>query len=103
VPISDPGGAVEDLGGGGLDFVVEIAEHHHRCLVVAVQQVGGGGSNSDCSSGTWIAGSANPEGSGRTLARCRTASRREPASMAGDRQIRLTQHHARYRLGIDRV
>jgi hypothetical protein len=23
--------------------------------------------------------------------------------VAGDRQIRFTQHHARYRLGIDRV
>ena len=48
------GRAVEDLGGGGLDLVVEIAEHHQRCLVVAGQQVGGSGAEGDGFGGSAI-------------------------------------------------
>ena len=51
------GWSVEDLRGGGLDLVVEVAEHHHRRLVVVVvvvQEGGGSGADGDSFGGSAI-------------------------------------------------
>ena len=37
--------SVEDLGGGGLDLVVEVAEHDNGTLWMAGEEIGGGGAH----------------------------------------------------------